>query len=414
MFVSLLMGLMAVANAAEIQTPVQVRTAKGKLDVEVVTLKELKTSEPGKPLRFESDRFKIVKATDEVAISVDCDPELKFRAATVYHHLHLASDYFMRVLEKTQHLKRQTTIRIEMDKDFSNSRHFREPESIWDVRNIAFTIAASDPNLIMIDQPWNSEIWFMKAEKLTSESYSHQVASSLNSSWYRSMLAGSLLYNDLTQVVQSIQARAFDPVDHLISMAFSLGIANAMPTIMELSTRFIKRTYYFDSALVPEAIHHEMGHVALAPWLENRGSTPITEGFPNFFAGEISGLSKIMARGKSRIKGFGSKNSRSQLMYGLDEEGSTVAAHGSFVYTLLTDFHQELGEKGTQTLVRSLNHLNRDSDVANDLTYAVQKAAREVGAEEQAVRNVIRCRFVGCESKMLKKLKRQKGKSEQY
>jgi hypothetical protein len=386
----LLLGFSSFAQAFERTMPVSVRDGK-KLAIEDRTLTDL-TSDNS----FDGTYFRVVKAESEDTICFDdLDEKLKLRAATVYYHMTIAREYYLTLnLADPSTLNRKVTIRVDQDKKFSEALHFKSDGTFQ--YNGALTVPASEKNKLAKGYaPWETETWFFKAQVVKRESPLEYAADGLNCRDFKNVLMGQMLYTDMISVTQGALNGVLDPIGHLISMGFSIGLSEIIPQTLALLGKVIKQRYYLDTALIPEISIHEYGHLALGPIFGFTRSTALNEGFPNYFASKITGLKKLGARAHQYSHGDMPKSSVKNAKYSFDQEMLKEAAHGSFTFSLLMDLDKKLssvpGVSGEDILVRTLNskYLHPDSGLKGDLEKALFAAIQELPNQTQRTKDDI-------------------------
>lgn len=368
------------AHAFEKSFTVKVRDGK-KLITEERMLTDL-TSETA----FEGSYFKVVKASSSDAIRFDDeDRDVVMRAATVYYHMSATREYFDGLaLPDESGLRKQMVIRIDQEQNLSEVFHF-DPRPEMNQYNASKIIPPSDPFMLAKDvQPWGYEIWFRKAKTIKRNSPLTYLSLQINSRDFKTMLMGQLLYTDMVSMTQSAVMGYFNPMDHLISMAFSIGLSELIPQTLGLVGKFAKQRYYLDSAMIPEIAIHEFSHIALSPVFGLKKSTALNEGFANYFAHKVTGLKKLGARARKHNLSDAPKSALNRAKYSFDQEMLKQAAYGSFTFSLLYELDQALGTEGEKILTRSLFYLQEDSNLKAGLTDAVRRAINDVGTNKKA------------------------------
>lgn len=356
-------------------------TRSGKIVTERRELTEL-TSE----VAFEGTYFKVVHASGDAPIRFDdADHEVVRRAATVYYHMSNARTVFDHFsLRDRTGLRQKMVIRIDQEQGYSDVNHF-DPRPEMREYNASRIIPPSDPFMLAKGvQPWGYEIWFRKAKVQKRPSQMSLMAGQMNSRQFKSMLMGQLLYSDMVSITQSALMGFFNPVDHLISMSFSIGLSELIPQSIGLIGKHVHQRYYLDSAMIPEIAIHEFSHIALAPVFGLKRSTALNEGFANYLAWRVTHLEKLGARAGPFNRSDAPKSALTHAKYSFDQEMLKQAAYGSFTFSLLYELDRALGPEGGEILIRSLNYLNQDSSLNVDLPNAVKQAIQETGSNKKA------------------------------
>src|SRR5690606_27017830 len=115
---------------------------------------------------FDGEYFKIVRGKSDEAISFDEDRELILKAATVYHHLTKARNYFVDKLD-SDYVKglEKVVVRLELTNQFSELGHFAH-DNLGPQFNNALTIPAGQGMASRNISPWGKEIWFRPSKKV--------------------------------------------------------------------------------------------------------------------------------------------------------------------------------------------------------------------------------------------------------
>ena len=335
---------------------------------------------------FEGKYFQIVLGSAGSAVPFDSDPALVLRAASVYHHLTIARAFYKKLPMDTAHLDKQTTVRIDQELPFSPTIHF--VTNGQKVNNGALTIPGSDD---MRDEkstptPWNNEIWFFKAKTVSRKSPLAAVGQQLGSTEFKMQMMGQLLYQDATSLGSSLVNGTFNPTYCAISMSMSIGLSELIPDTIMLLGKVLKQRYYLDTAMIPEIVYHEYGHIALGSTLGFKRPTPIIEGYPNYFASKISGLADLAGHAHKYNHGDMPKRGFTKMTYSFDQEETAVAAHGSFTFSVLMELDKAFGEEGEKILIQAIKYLNESSDLRSDFESAVTRAIDDVGSHPDALK----------------------------
>lgn len=363
--------------ALDADMPVQVRVGK-KLKIQDKTLTDLEIENS-----FDGKYFKIVEAMETEAINFDDDPQVVFRAATVYFHLMKARNYFKNLNTSVdfQNLDEKITIRIDQIYEYSPDNHYKKHEQY----NGASSIGKSGR---LASKEWGREIWFNKAKKIKRKSALYSAGSYIDSRQFKNALLGQMLIQDLVSfsndwLVKGQYFTGLDAQSHLYSMALTIGLVELIPKGIGLFGKYVKQRYYLDTALIPEIIYHEYAHQALEPYLELRKVTAITEGYPNYFASKISGLNKLGAKAGKHSRGDRAKRMLNKLMYSMPLEYSKQAAFGSFFFGLLHSLEKKMGKQGFEVLLNALKYLDSRSSIKADFYDAVYKSIDDVATSSR-------------------------------
>ncbi len=355
--------------------------SKNRLIQEKKTLKDL-TDEKC----FEGKYFKIVRQTDKQAICLEQDPELVFKAANVYYHLTLAREFYQNLQIPNSNLDRKITIRIEQDRQYSETLQFRG--EMFSQANGALTIGPSEDHIAHDHYSWNEEIWFFVKKRVTRANPLRQAARVVNQREFKNAISGNLLLYDFVKVINSWtsgQLNAYRLEFHLYSMLFTVAAVELMPRVISLFGLF-PQVYFEDTAMIPEVIYHEYGHIALDHVFGHKMSSHLSEGYPNLFAGMIAQRDRLAGNNRGVARGTQAKRANARGLYSLTEEFVQNAAFGSFTYALLTDIQENLGEEGLPILIAALKHLSHQSNLKKDFPRAILRAADEISQNPRAAK----------------------------
>lgn len=378
----LLVSLLVTHNFAQAKSfKAVVRTENNQAKEEVVELEDL-ISETS----FDGKYFKIVKGKDNEAIKFDADEGIVFRAATAYYHLTVARNYFINKL-KSEFVSQneKMVIRIEHTNQFSELGHFAN-DNLEPQFNNALTIPAGKGLSSKGVKPWGMEIWFRSAKKIRIDMAS---SNDLSTQSFK-----GLLHNFRNQThMQSLQMFLMGAITVLSSASPSvnpISLDNVFRTagsslIMECAYQFYgpiarltsRKTYWLDTAMIPEIIYHEYSHAALSDHLKLSHSTPIIEGMADFFAGQISGSAEL-AKHIKKYNTFNGKNAKKKQDYRLQFEMNSFA-NTDFVFGLLWEIKNILGEEKGETFMFELRKsLTTNSTIRGELVDGIIRTCDEV------------------------------------
>ncbi len=376
-FFSLLL-LSTVARASENSFTISKRVGKKLKDVNVV-LTDLASD-----CEFSGKYFRIVKNNSNETVSFSDDPELVMKAATTYYYLTLSREYFQSIMPDADFLNKNILVRIEQTLPYSPVLHFDHSGQMK--YNTALSIKAADDWRDQSVELWGNEIWFYKAKKIKGENLGHKVASVLVSRDYKNALLFQFMQQDILEIERdlSYSADGFIWQYHLIGLGMSFGVSELLPHVMYFLTGFNKQAYFLDSALIPEIICNEYAHIALAKTFSFDKQTPISEGFPNYFAYKITGQKKLAARAKSLSRGFAPRDGYSKMKFSLDMDNLKQAAFSSFIFSMLIQLEDALGPDTVPIYLKAMQKLDRSSNIQYDFENAIYDAIDEVGKNTAA------------------------------
>lgn len=338
------------------------------LKVSTVTLKNLISNDS-----YEGLYFKIVEGKSNEAIKFNAG-DLAIKAANVYHHLTKAREYFKTTpLAKKAETQGQLTIRIEMKNRFSDVGHFMHDDLAQEYNN-ALSIPKSGSSRLSHYDSWNYEIWFRPAKKVKGESGAIHAGHAVSNFEYKKMFYMTMTESSLLQVIQSwsldSSGEYIDPQYHLQTLVTTIGVVELIPWTLKLYGKFFKPTHLLDTAMIPEIIYHEYAHVVMADHLPLVKSTPIVEGFANFYAGEIAGAGQLGTKAGRFSKGLSGKDADSKVNYSPDLEYDKHAS-SSFTFKFLRKLKSFSAKHDSDAYMYCLlEKMNESSNITHDLVDA--------------------------------------------
>ncbi len=358
-----------------------VRTENNRAAEEMIELENLISD-----TSFDGEHFKIVKGKSDEAIKFDAEEDLVFRAATTYHHLTVARNYFINKV-KSEYVSKseKMVIRIEHTNQFSELGHHAH-DNLDPQFNNALTVPAGKGLASRGVKPWGSEIWFRPKKKIH--------ISDLNTNNLANQEFKVLMRGFRNQIhMQSLQRFLAGAVGALVSGSTRtnpLSMDNVIRTvgsslIMEFGYQFIdpiskataRKWYWLDTALIPEIIYHEYAHAALSDHLVLSHSTAIIEGMADFFAGQIAGSPKL-AKHIKKYNTYNGKNAKKKQDYVIQFE-MTEYANTDFVFGLLWEIKNILGEeKGEAFMFDLRKRLTTNSTIRGQLIDGILKTCDAV------------------------------------
>ncbi len=363
---------------------------------------------------FEGKYFKLVKGTENDAISFDIDDQiLKMRAANVYYHLTVARDFWVNEI-KSKYVRdqKQIVIRLNILNSFSKQRHFKNEDQEKNYNN-AWTIPeGEEPVFVPNRDIWGKEIWFSPMKKILSrELYKSKGNNPIHESL--KIVKDPLVSNTQNGIIYTglglLAVPTFDGSGFLNAILKRVGTIAVLFGMIELSKHldhwFIQKYYYVDSAMVPEIIYHEYAHIALSDTLKTTHSVPVIEGLADYFAARISNRRKVY----DSIKGLSSNNAKDtdkNSVYHPYIEG-WWNAQSDFTLSLLWLGRNKFNELNQKRLDRNLSimvdydqliyaahfKINEEANIAKDLTKALIETCNEICNSKRAGLNTLHQTF---------------------
>jgi hypothetical protein len=298
---------------------------------------------------FDGKYFKIVLGKNSSAIRFDEPNQLIVRkAANVYYHLSKARNFWNKKFHLPQSEKKYV-IRLEITNQFDELGHFAHDNRSPQFNNAVSVPSGESPDWIPAEKQrkWYNEIWFRPMKKIDVNDLPDLGPNPLTVSLQA--LEEPFLNYTRNNFNQSILEHIFYPtyaanplwVD-VIRFAGTIALTKVVIEGTKLSDRlFVEKYYYLDTAMIPEVIYHEYAHVMLSDHLELFHSTPVVEGFADYFAAIMSNKKLVYAP----VKGFGNasgKEINSKKKYSHWYEANRMAS-SDFVLSVLWDVRKTLG-----------------------------------------------------------------------
>lgn len=323
---------------------------------------------------FDGTYFKIVIGKGEVPVRFDGDEKLTLKAATAYHHLTIARDYFVNKI-KSEYVKTipKMTIRIEHTNQFSELGHFAH-DNMDPQYNNALTVPAGKGFERRGISPWGMEIWFRPSKKihLSDIKVNDMAAREYEGliKQFRNMIHMQTFQRFLAGVVTALAgANDVNPlaIDSVVRTVGSSVMLEAAYQLYNPITRLFQRKWYWlDTAMVPEIIYHEYSHAALSDHLVLSHSTAIIEGMADFFAGQIANSPKL-AKYIKKYNTYNGKNAKKKQEYMIQFE-MTDYANTDFVFGLLWEMKKIVGEdRGEAFMFELRKRLTTNSSIRKEL-----------------------------------------------
>lgn len=349
---------------------------------------------------FSGKHFKIVKGKSNHPIALD-DKELGLKAATVYHHLTKAREFWISDLnsERVKTMEK-LTVRLEISSRFSDIAHYRGDSHEPNYNNAYTVPGGQTPDWVPEDRQdkWGMEIWFNPAKKIPS----WQLVSEGDSPLTRQLLLmrKPIVNRTAKSFTRSVLNRLFYPDSfkgtlmesafrHAGTLALTYGIIEAS---RKMDPLFMEDHYYLDTAMIPEIIYHEFAHAALADRMAPTHAAAVSEGMADYFAALVSGETKVYRK----IVGYSNnveKDAYNRGLYHPSLEKSWNAT-GDFALSLLWKVRDNLsgidspmgasGKKLADNLVgEAARELDTEASISSDLPRALMSACSKICPSER-------------------------------
>ncbi|MFA7612895.1 MAG: hypothetical protein WCY48_01575 [Candidatus Caldatribacteriota bacterium] len=350
------------------------RSENNKQVFKKVKLEDLESSDS-----FDGRYFKIVLGKSDEALPFDANEDLVLKAATTYHHLTFARNYFVNKLSSdyVESLEK-IVVRLELTNQFSELGHFAhdnyEPQF-----NNALTIPAGKGLASRNIQPWGKEIWFRPSKKvhlssLDIKNQEHEFEGILRR--FREQVHMQTFQRFLSQLILTWTTDNYvlDTESALRTVGATLFLELAYRSQDTVNYVFTRKWYWLDSALVPEIIYHEYAHVALSDYLELTHSTPIIEGMADYFAGKIAS-SPTLAKKIKKYNTFNGKDALKKTEYRMQFE-TNEWANTDFVFGLLWQVGEVVGKNQEAFMYELREEITTDSTIRGQLVEGLLTTCR--------------------------------------
>ncbi len=357
--------------------------------------------ENGVATSFEGKNFKIVAGKNKEAIKFTDDADLVKKASNVYFHLEKSKRFWTNTI-KSEYVAnmKQLVIRVEINNLYSRYAHFMDTKN-GESYNNAWTIApGKTPRRARVQDEWGYEVWFAPPKKIPTSELINTVGNNPVSQMLRGLqgtINGEITDDMEREVIRrtiqdkpiltssSFQDMFTTNVSFHIFYAIVLGIAD------KTDSWFYEDYFFIDSAMVPDIIYHEYGHVALSEKLPTRFFTPVIEGMADYFATRISDRPGTMFNKLGGISTNRPKNQFNNDMYDPLYENRDLSDRDftiSLLWRVRLDLEAENNKRvalGLKPLVdidqlvyKSREYLDQYSDINLGLTRAMIQACRRV------------------------------------
>ena len=245
---------------------------------------------------FESKDFKIVLGKKNDPISTkEKNRNIRLKAATVFYHLHKAKNYFIDKLNSTfVKNQKQITVRIEISNVFNELGHFSN-DNLDPQFNNAVSVPSGEGYGPANIRPWSKEIWFRPMKKVKLKELTNKPGLGSFKKIFQNFRRKTHTMNLGRFLTETFNRKVYENLDTAGSIQQFIRTAGSS-ILLELMIvnanwiewLFLRKTYWLDTALVPEIIYHEFAHQALSDSLELHHSTAVNEGMADYFAAKIA------------------------------------------------------------------------------------------------------------------------------
>lgn len=338
---------------------------------------------------FEGKYFKIVHKKSNQPIAFDePDQELILRAANTYYHLTKAKDFWLRQLQVyTPETFPQLTIRLDITNTFSELGHYSHDNYNPQYNNALSIPEGETPDWVPVEKydKWGKEIWFRPMKVISTQDLTDQFGPNPVYLALQQMHAPFINYtvnqfnqtliNHLFYSSQMTSSLRSDFKRFIGTIALSYFIVDSSKKMDPL---FMEKWFYLDTSMVPEVIYHEYAHLILSDHLEMSHSTPVIEGYADYFAAIMSEKKKVYAKvaGHSNINPKDPHNDR--FYNHMDEHNSNATS--DFVLSVLWDVRETLGsEIGDKVIFESRKKMNtKTATIHHHMLKAILETCSEI------------------------------------
>ncbi len=337
---------------------------------------------------FEGKYFKIVKGKSNTTIRFDdTDEELKGRAANVYWHLSKARDYWVNEI-KSQNATElgQVIVRLDIINMFDELGHFANDNRSPQYNNALSIPAGETPSWVPESKQdkWDSEIWFRPMKKIETKTLEDNLGPNPVTQALSSVKKPFINYTQ-NQFKQRLVEQIFYPSysdqtiwENVIRFAGTIALTNVIIQASKLMDGlFVEKYYYLNTAMVPEVIYHEYSHLVLSDFIEMTHSTPVVEGYADYFAAVISNKKRVYAKVRGHSNSA-SKNPNNKKFYSHWDEMNKNAT-GDFTLSVMWDVRDILGEKYADAVIYEARReiKTKSATISNQLLNAILLACEK-------------------------------------
>lgn len=359
------------AESFSVELDAVVRSENDVLVTKPTTLKDLTSLD-----RFEGKFFKIVKGKSDEAVAFSDNQETVLKAATVYHHLTLAREFFEGNLPELSPHQDQMVIRIEMANQFSELAHFAN-DNFEPQYNNALSIPEGKGIERYKIKPWSKEIWFrpVKEEKIPSSGLAESDSEISNFIKIFKRQFGDKSFQEFLVSLLGPNGAAQTAFTTYGSSLFMIELAaQGMESVYHITK---PRTYFLDTAMVPEIIYHEYAHIKLSSHLELSHSSPVIEGFADYFAATIANKDQIANKLGEYARTIKAKKAKSDRIFKPEFETNDFA-NIDFVLALLWPIKSIAPANAHQIIFESAKNIKTSSNIKKDLLESLLRSCRRM------------------------------------
>lgn len=296
---------------------------------------------------FEGTYFKIVYKKSNEPIPFSADKSIVQRAANIYYHLTRAKNFW---LDKSSNTFSQLTIRLDITNGFNEFGHYSNDNLDPQYNNALSVPEGVTPEWVPADKydKWGKEIWFRPMKKVSTQDVINELGPNPVTVALKQMQAPFINYT-VNQFNQTLMNHAFyaSLTKNSLGKDFGrfLGTIALTYFVIEASKKmdplFVEKWFYLDSSMVPEVIYHEYAHLILSDHLEMSHSTPVIEGYADYFAAIMSNKRKVYAK----VPGHSNSNPKDPYNERHYSHMDELKASSDFVLAVLWDVRETLGSE---------------------------------------------------------------------
>lgn len=317
---------------------------------------------------FEGKYFKIVYKKSNEPIPFNAEKEIVQRAANIYYHLTQAKNFWQKM---NPQVFSQLTIRLDITNNYSQLGHFSNDNLDPQYNNALSVPEGETPDWVPADKQdkWGKEIWFRPMKMISTKDMVYDLGPNPVTLALKQMQAPFINYT-VNKFNQTLMNHAFYAALTKNSLGEDVGrfIGTLALTYFLIETSkkmdplFVEKWFYLDTSMVPEVIYHEYAHLILSDELEMSHSTPVIEGYADYFAAIMSNKRKVYAK----VPGYSNSNPKDPYHERHYTHLDELNATSDFVLAVLWDVRETLGaEVADQVIYESRKKLETRSATIN-------------------------------------------------
>lgn len=357
-----------------------------------IAYKEVELSDLESADSFDGKYFRVVKGKNREPVSFhDEDRELVLKAANTYYHLTEAREFWMKKIGSARPLEIQKlTIRVDISNLFDDQGHFAHDNRDPQFNNALSVPAGKTPEWVPEgrEDEWGPEIWFRPKKVVDTRTLPNDLGPNPMTQILTALEHPIINYAQ-NQLQVSLVERMFYPSyssgsiqNDVLRFAGTIALTRFLISASRRADPlFMEKWFYLDTAMVPEVIYHEYSHIVLSDYLRISHSTPVLEGFADYFAAAMANKRKVYAKVPGRSTSQ-PKDPYNKKPYSHWSE-SNRSASSDFVLAVMWDVRDVLGEEMANKLIfQARKYLTTESATISDhLLRSILRSCEDVCEE---------------------------------